>query len=120
MTHHQEHAGQSREDLSAGWPVRRSANGSEPRLAVDLDPVAVRIVELERPISCRTSDHALELFGPGRLMYGGDWPFTLLASRNYRQVWDGIQGSIEVLDGEDRRALLGDTARRVYGLTDSG
>ncbi len=65
-------------------------------------------------------DHALELFGPRRLMYGGDWPFALLASRNYRQVWDGMQGTIEVLEGEDRRAVLGDAARRVYGLRDSG
>ena len=51
---------------------------------------------------------------------GGDWPFAFLASRNYRQVWDGMQGSIESLEGEDRRALLGDTARRVYGLSHSG
>ncbi len=64
-------------------------------------------------------DHTLKLFGPQRLMYGGDWPFALLASRNYRQVWDGIQGTIELLEDEDRRALLGDTARRVYGLADS-
>ena len=29
----------------------------------------------------RYIDHALHVFGPERAMYGGDWPFALLAAR---------------------------------------
>jgi L-fuconolactonase len=65
-------------------------------------------------------EHALGVFGPDRLMYGGDWPFARLAATTYRQVWDGLHGTIESLGTEDRRAVLGETARRVYGLAGSG
>ena len=64
-------------------------------------------------------DHALRVFGPQRLMYGGDWPFALLAAGSYTQVWNGIHGTIESLADEDQRAVLVDTARRVYGLPES-
>lgn len=63
-------------------------------------------------------DHALSVFGPQRLMYGGDWPFARLAASSYTQVWEGIHGTIKSLSAEDQRAMLADTARRVYGLTD--
>ena len=98
---------------TVGAPSRRTWSPSSPAWTVRPHQAG------RRPISRHTST-TLRLFGPQRLMYGGDWPFALLASRNYRQVWDGIQGTIASLEREDRRALLGDTARRVYGLTDSG
>jgi L-fuconolactonase len=61
-------------------------------------------------------DHALEVFGPHRLMYGGDWPFALLAADSYTQIWDGIRDCLDGLDPEALWAVLGGTARRVYGL----
>jgi L-fuconolactonase len=61
-------------------------------------------------------DHALEVFGPYRLLYGGDWPFALLAADSYTQIWAGIRGCLDGLNPEQLRAVLGDTARRVYGL----
>jgi predicted TIM-barrel fold metal-dependent hydrolase len=45
-------------------------------------------------------DYALEVFRPHRLMYGGDWPFALLAADSYTQIWDGIR---DCLDGQDPR-----------------
>jgi L-fuconolactonase len=65
-------------------------------------------------------DHALSVFGPQGLMYGGDWPFASLAASSYAQVWNGIRGTVESLAGEDQRAVLADTARRVYGLAEPG
>jgi hypothetical protein len=47
-------------------------------------------------------------------MYGGDWPFALLADF-YSQIWAGIRGCLDGLDPEALWALLGGT-RRVYGL----
>ena len=61
-------------------------------------------------------DHALEVFGPHRLMYGGDWPFALLAAGSYTQIWAGIRECLDTLEPEALWAVLGGTARRVYGL----
>jgi L-fuconolactonase len=62
-------------------------------------------------------DHALEVFGPDRLMFGGDWPFALLAARSYRDIVEPMLGCLTALDADERRAVLSGTARRVYGLS---
>jgi L-fuconolactonase len=61
-------------------------------------------------------DHALEVFGPHRLMYGGDWPFALLAADSYTQIWAGIRDCLDGLDPAALWSVLGGTARRVYSL----
>jgi L-fuconolactonase len=61
-------------------------------------------------------DHALTLFGPDRVMYGGDWPFALLAADSYSQIWDGLRRCLDGLDPASRDAVLSGTARRVYRL----
>jgi L-fuconolactonase len=61
-------------------------------------------------------NHALEVFRPHRLRYGGDWPFALLAADSYTQIWVGIRDCLDDLDPEALWAVLGGTARRVYGL----
>jgi len=61
-------------------------------------------------------DHALAVFGPDRLMVGGDWPFTLTAA-SYAEVW---RATVQVLGGlapDDRVKVLSTTARRVYRLS---
>lgn len=60
-------------------------------------------------------DDALELFGPQRLLYGGDWPISELAG-GYRRTWDGLQAALDGLSVDDRAAIFGGTAQRVYGL----
>jgi L-fuconolactonase len=62
-------------------------------------------------------EYAIDVFGPDRVMYGGDWPFALLAADSYTQIWRGIRGCLDRLEPDDRRAVLSETARRVYGLT---
>jgi L-fuconolactonase len=61
-------------------------------------------------------DHALEVFGPNRLLYGGDWPFALLAADDYAQIWRGIDGCLGGLTAAERAAVLHDNAAAVYGL----
>jgi L-fuconolactonase len=61
-------------------------------------------------------DHALEVFGPRRMMFGGDWPFALLAADSYRQIVEPLLACLHGLDGEARDAVLAGTARRVYRL----
>jgi len=60
-------------------------------------------------------EHALEWFGADRLLYGGDWPISML-SGGYRRVWQGLAPIFDALDVAEREAVLGGTAIRFYGL----
>ena len=62
-------------------------------------------------------DHALDVFGPERTMYGGDWPFALLAADSYTEIWRNLRACLDDLDHADRHAVLAGTAQRVYRLT---
>jgi L-fuconolactonase len=64
----------------------------------------------------RYVDHALDVFGPERAMYGGDWPFALLAANSYTEIWHDLRACLDDLDQHDRRAVLAGTAQRVYRL----
>ncbi|WP_285136103.1 amidohydrolase family protein [Microbacterium sp. lyk4-40-TSB-66] len=60
-------------------------------------------------------DRALEMFGPARLMYGGDWPISVL-SGGYTRVWRGLQPLFDELDPDARERVLGRTAAEFYRL----
>ncbi|MFB6771724.1 amidohydrolase family protein [Streptomyces sp. NPDC056337] len=60
-------------------------------------------------------EDALELFGPERLMYGGDWPISLLAG-GYARTWESVCELLAPLAPDDRAAVLGGTAARFYRL----
>lgn len=61
--------------------------------------------------------HALEVFGPERLMYGSDWPVSLL-SGGYERVWAGLNELFVSLAPEERDSILGKTAARFYRISD--
>ena len=65
----------------------------------------------------RYVDHALGVFGPERMMYGGDWPFALLAANSYTEIWRDLRACLNGLDHADRHAVLAGTAERVYRLS---
>jgi L-fuconolactonase len=75
--------------------------------------------------SCRVADlqpfvdGALEVFGPGRLMFGSDWPVCLLAA-TYEEVVEAARSATARLSQDERGWLFGGTARRVYGLDRTG
>lgn len=60
-------------------------------------------------------DHAIELFGAERLMYGGDWPISVLAG-GYTKVWRETERLLAGLDSADRDRILGGTATAFYRL----
>lgn len=64
-------------------------------------------------------EHAVEVFGPERLMFGGDWPVSVLAG-GYARVWAGITEVLADLDAAAREQILAGTARRFYGLDRTG
>lgn len=57
----------------------------------------------------------LESFGPGRLLFGSDWPVLLLASEYGRWV-ELVQSWTAPLTQSERESIWGNTARRVYRL----
>jgi L-fuconolactonase len=74
------------------------------------DPAAWT-TELVRPFV----DRALELFGVQRLMYGGDWPISVLAG-GYTRVWNGLAPLFDALDETDREWMLGRAAAHFYRI----
>ncbi|MBI1903422.1 MAG: amidohydrolase family protein [Planctomycetia bacterium] len=73
---------------------------AEGRLAEDLSPV-VR--------------HALDVFGPDRVMFGGDWPVCTLGS-SLRQWVLALQAIVAGRREKEQRALFHDNAAKFYGL----
>jgi L-fuconolactonase len=60
-------------------------------------------------------EDALELFGPDRLMYGGDWPISELAG-GYARTWEALRTILGGLAPAEQDAVFGGTAIRVYAL----
>ena len=58
---------------------------------------------------------AVELFGPGRVMFGSDWPVCLVAG-SYAQVLAALRASLPVQAPAELAEIFGGTAERVYGL----
>lgn len=58
-------------------------------------------------------DAALAAFGPDRLMFGGDWPVSLQHT-SYADLVDAVRTALRGLGADERSAVLGGTARRVY------
>jgi L-fuconolactonase len=60
-------------------------------------------------------DHLLAVFGPGRLIWGSDWPVVELAG-GYERWRAATQQLLAPLSAEERDAILGETAARAYRL----
>jgi len=58
---------------------------------------------------------ALELFGPDRLMWGSDWPVTVLVG-GYAHVWEVMSSLVAELSPDEQALLLSGTATSVYEL----
>jgi len=58
---------------------------------------------------------ALDAFGPDRLLFGTDWPVCRMVS-TYAEVVSATEALIGGLSPDERAAIMGGTARRVYGL----
>ncbi|MBI2928307.1 MAG: amidohydrolase family protein [Verrucomicrobia bacterium] len=64
----------------------------------------------------RYVDHVLAVFGPGRVMFGSDWPVCLLAG-SYDQVVEAAEINTAGLSAAERDALWGANAARFYRLS---
>jgi L-fuconolactonase len=62
-------------------------------------------------------DVVFEAFGPGRLLFGSDWPVCLLAAK-YADVVGVVEDYAAQLGEDERAAIFGGNARRFYRLDD--
>ena len=60
-------------------------------------------------------ERVLELFGPGRLMFGSDWPVCNLAG-SYDRVMDALLENLQGLTAAELEDIFGGTAARFYRL----
>jgi L-fuconolactonase len=72
-------------------------------------PARLRNVEGLRP----WLDHALDVFGPARCMFGSDWP-VVRASTSYRQWCEIVLDVVSGLEPNDRTSVLSATALDAY------
>lgn len=63
------------------------------------------------------ADHAVEVFGPDRVLFGSDWPVCTLAAP-YTAVVDTAAALVDGLDAAERAAVLGGNATTFYDLQD--
>ena len=61
-------------------------------------------------------EHAVEVFGPDRIMFGGDWPVLRLAG-TYSEWMELVIRRAHSLSEPDRDKLFSSNAERVYRLT---
>lgn len=60
-------------------------------------------------------DIVAEAFGPGRLMYGSDWPVCLLAGE-YTEVFGIVERWLREFSGADSERIMGANCREFYGV----
>jgi len=60
-------------------------------------------------------DTVLDIFGENRLIYGSDWPVSLLAAP-YARVKLALEQNIQALDDDGRIAIMGGNAIEAYQL----
>ena len=60
-------------------------------------------------------NHVLEVFGPDRVAFGGDWPVCTLGA-SYREWVEALKSIVKGRSEAEQRKLFHDNALRVYRL----
>ncbi|XP_070175791.1 L-fucono-1,5-lactonase-like isoform X1 [Littorina saxatilis] len=60
--------------------------------------------------------HILDCFGPGRCMFGSDWPVCTLANASYKDVFNIMLRLVRKLSPGNERAIFRENAMKFYGL----
>jgi L-fuconolactonase len=97
------------------WASRIAELAGEPNVSAKLSGLVTeaRWDDWDAARIAPYAKHALEVFGPDRLMYGSDWPVCTLAA-SYEEVWELAGELLAGLSEAERAAVLGGTAARVY------
>lgn len=102
------------------WAVGLRELARRPHVMCKLSGVVTEIRDAEwtRGVIAPYLETALEAFGPGRTLFGTDWPVCLL--RCEYQTWvDTVTSFISTLTSAEQEAIMGGNAIRAYRLTAS-
>jgi L-fuconolactonase len=91
------------------WRARLTELGGNENVVCKLSGLTTEVEGDVRPYL----EHALEVFGPDRCLFGSDWPVASLTT-TYEQWLDVVSG---LLSESERGSVLATNAERVYGLT---
>ncbi|HEV3436108.1 MAG TPA: amidohydrolase family protein [Gemmata sp.] len=61
-------------------------------------------------------NHTLDVFGPDRVMFGGDWPVCLLGVEKYADWLNALKAVVVERSEAQQRKLFHDNAAKFYGL----
>ena len=99
----------------AGWEANMRMLARETDALCKVSGLVTEAAEGWTPSDLRPYvDVLLDAFGPDRLMWGSDWPVSLLAS-DYAE-WEAVAQSLLDVSDEDRAKIFGLNAVRFYGL----
>ena len=60
-------------------------------------------------------EHAMECFGTDRVLYGSDWPVSVLAG-GYQRWWQAFATVLDTLPAEEQAKVVSENAKRIYAL----
>ena len=63
-------------------------------------------------------NHTLEVFGPDRVMFGGDWPVCLLGVEKYADWATSLATIVKNRPEEEQKKLFHDNAVKLFNLQD--
>jgi len=89
---------------------RKQVVGKVSGIVVSAKPGAWKVDDLAPIVN-----HTLEVFGPDRVMFGGDWPVCTLAA-TYKQWLEALKTIVHDRSEQEQRKLFHDNAVRFYGL----
>jgi predicted TIM-barrel fold metal-dependent hydrolase len=113
-----QHAGML-EDLSEGgriaWRSGMRALAAEPNVVSKLSGLGTFIHRNDPEQIAWIVGETVALFGARRCLYGSNFPIEKLWT-DYRSLIDAYRSAIAGFDADEQRAILSDTAARVYRL----
>jgi len=101
----------------AEWRNALASLAAMPHVLCKLSGLVTEVVTqaIDEAVLRRYLDTALELFGPGRLLFGSDWPVCLLRA-SYADACGIIEAWLAALSPDEQSLVRGDNAVRCYGL----
>ncbi|WP_154604877.1 amidohydrolase family protein [Arthrobacter sp. AQ5-05] len=100
-------------DELAHWEREFRAVAALPNTVAKLSGLHCPGAEFSAQALERVWDIALDAFGPQRLMFGGDWPVSLLGA-DYARCVQVVAALLEPLSGTEAADIWSGTAERIY------
>lgn len=105
---------------AAEWGRSMSAISKSSNTAIKLSGMATLAVDF-RTVEARLPDYVeecLRLFGPERMMFGSDWPVSLLGA-SYADLVAAVEAAVARLSASEQESIWRGTATQWYGLDEN-